>query len=154
VRTFLGLMLVMLSCAYDPAFAEESSPVMIRFDSDASCPVEATIGFPEDYYPPGAIRRVESGEVVLEITVEAGARRVSDVTVAKSSGFPDLDNASLKLGRALKISALCGSQRLRLSVLFEAWRDPLEKPSPGFGCLGSTLPRPVTTVLMFPYEGE
>ena len=102
------------------AFAEEFTPVMIRFDSDASCPVEATIGFPEDYYPPGTIRRMESGEVLLEITVEAGARRVSDVTVAKASGFPDLDNASLKLGRALKVSS---SLRLTAPAAFGAIRS-------------------------------
>ena len=61
-----------------------------------------------------------------------------------------MDNAALKLGRRLKVSALCSPQRLRLSVVFDVWTDPLDKPRTG-GCLTMSGAR-VATVLFFPAE--
>ena len=107
---------------------------------------------PDDFYPPGSIRREESGEVVIEFTAEGGSSRAGDITLYKSSEFPDLDNAALKLGRRLKVSALCGPQRLRLAVVFDVWTDPLDKPRTT-GCLTMSAAR-VATVLFFPAENR
>ena len=141
-------LLALMSAAPGHALAEEFTPIVASLSNDASCPVEITMVNPDDFYPPGSIRRQESGEVVIEFTAEGGSSRVSDITLFKSSEFADLDNAALKLGRRLKVSASCGPQRLSLSVVFDVWTDPLDQPRSG-GCLTMSGAR-VATVLIFP----
>lgn len=51
-----------------------------------------------DYYPEESIKARESGRPVLNICVSA-VGEVTSVTVAKTSGFPRLDQAAIKMGR-------------------------------------------------------
>ena len=144
MRRLLSLMLVMLAGAHAPAYAHESDESAIDepdsaappFYNEASCPVDARADSLEDFYPPGSLRRMESGEVIIEFTVEIGTKHARDVSLVTSSGFDDLDRAALKLGRSLAVAAACGTQRVRRSILFDVWRDPRDKPV-SFGCLVS-----------------
>ena len=54
-------------------------------------------------YPKGARQRGEQGDVVVEIRVNAKGT-VDAVTVAASSGFPELDEAAVRAARAAKFS--------------------------------------------------
>ena len=100
----------------------------------STCPVEVTVDNPDDFYPPGSIRRRESGEVIIDFTVEAGSARPKDIRLAQTSGWIDLDSAALKLARKFDISSQCGMQRVRRSIVFDISQDPRDTPE-GFGCL-------------------
>ncbi len=50
-------------------------------------------------YPPESIKNKEEGTVSLEFTINADGS-VSDVRVAKSSGYPRLDDASVEVARS------------------------------------------------------
>ena len=54
-------------------------------------------------YPKEARQRGEQGDVVVEIRVNAEGT-VDAVTVAASSGFPELDEAAVRAARAAKFS--------------------------------------------------
>ena len=92
---------------------------------------------------------MESGEVLIEFTAEVGAAHPRDVVVVKGSGFPDLDNAALKLGRSLEVSTVCGAQRVRRYIVYEIWRDPRDQRE-SFGCL--VYDPSAVTVSIFPYD--
>ena len=98
------------------------------------CPVEITVDNPDDFYPPGSIRRRESGEVIIDFTVESGSARPKDIRLAQTSGWIDLDSAALKLARRFSVSNQCGTQRVRRSILFDISNDPRDTPE-GLGCL-------------------
>lgn len=67
-------------------------------------------------YPKGARRRGEQGAVELEIDVAADGT-VVDVSVARSSGYPDLDEAAVKaVRRAVFRPAHAGSEAIRSTV--------------------------------------
>ena len=157
MRTFLGLMLVVLAGAPNHAFANEigvdelppAAPAAPAFSANDSCPVETSHKAPEDYYPPGSIRRSESGEVLIEFTAEVGAAHPRDVVVVQGSGFERLDNAALKIGRSLEVSTVCGAQRVRRYIVFEVWRDPRDQRE-SIGCL--VFDPAALTVLIFPYD--
>jgi TonB family protein len=144
MRVSPGLLLLLLAASQVSAYADEDdaqstdkpSPAVPPYYSEASCPVDATVDSPDDYYPPGSLRRMESGEVIIEFTAEIGAKYARDVVLVTSSGFDDLDRAALKLGRRLAVTTVCGAQRVRRSILFDVWRDPREEPM-SFGCLVS-----------------
>ena len=142
-------MLVMLAGAQTPAYADEPVSTVPPLYNEASCPVDARVDSPDDFYPPGSLRRMESGEVIIEFTAEIGAKYARDVALVTSSGFDDLDNAALKLGRSLAVAAVCGTQRVRRSILFDVWRDPRDKPV-SFGCLVSH-PQ-FMSVMIFPID--
>jgi len=110
----------------------------------STCPVEVTVDNPDDFYPPGSIRRLESGEVIIDFTVEAGSARPKDIRLAQTSGWIDLDSAALKLGRKFDVSSQCETQRVRRSIVFDISQDPRDTPE-GFGCL---VYRPPAMVLV------
>lgn len=93
----------------------------------SNCAFEATLQSPDDYYPAGALRRLESGEAVIEFTVTAGRAWARDVVVVSSTGFRDLDLAADKIGRQLRIATECKEARVRRKVLFEMISDPPER---------------------------
>ena len=74
-------LLALLSAAPGHAWAEEFTPTVASFSDDASCPVEVTLVNPDDYYPPGSIRRQESGEVVIEFTASCGSCLAGDISL-------------------------------------------------------------------------
>ena len=105
----------------------------VPMDGSTACPVEAAIDNPDDFYPPGSIRRRESGEAIIEFAVDTGVW-AKDIRLVQTSGFGDLDSAALKVGRALRVNAQCAGQRVRRSVLFDISSDPRDERE-SLGCL-------------------
>ena len=60
---------------------------------------------PDDYYPPGSIRREEQGSPVVQACVGPNGRLVRDPVVTDTSGFPDLDSAAVKVAKATRYAA-------------------------------------------------
>jgi TonB family protein len=73
---------------------------------------------PDDYYPRGAKRREESGDVVVEASIRRGSQEFSDLRVAMSSGFEDLDNAALGVAKDARGQSKCPKQRYRFKIRF------------------------------------
>lgn len=59
---------------------------------------------PDDYYPAGAKRREEQGEIVVRTHVTA-AGCASEFAVVVSSGYPDLDQGAIQLAEASRYAA-------------------------------------------------
>jgi protein TonB len=57
---------------------------------------------PDDYYPPGSIRREEQGSPVVQACVGPGGKLVREPVVTDTSGFPDLDGAAIKVAKATR----------------------------------------------------
>ena len=55
---------------------------------------------PDDYYPPGSIRREEQGSPVVQACVGPNGRLLREPVVTDTSGFPDLDGAAVKVAKA------------------------------------------------------
>jgi len=119
--------------------------------ASSDCPIEATLDNPDDFYPPGPIRRQETGETVIEFTADPGSVSARDIALVQTSGFVDLDSAAIRLGRALRISSSCASQRIRRSILFDMSLDPRDTPERGVGCL---VVRPPAMVLVVPTDAR
>jgi periplasmic protein TonB len=60
---------------------------------------------PDDYYPPGSIRREEQGSPVVQACVGPNGRLLRDPVVTDTSGFPDLDSAAVKVAKATRYAA-------------------------------------------------
>ena len=60
---------------------------------------------PDDYYPPGSIRREEQGSPVVQACVGANGRLLREPVVTDTSGFPDLDGAAVKVAKATRFAA-------------------------------------------------
>jgi protein TonB len=59
---------------------------------------------PDDYYPPGSIRREEQGSPVVQACVGPNGRLLREPVVTDTSGFPDLDGAAVKVAKANRYS--------------------------------------------------
>jgi TonB family protein len=57
---------------------------------------------PDDYYPPGSIRREEQGSPVVQACVGANGKLIREPVVTDTSGFPDLDGAAIKVAKATR----------------------------------------------------
>jgi len=73
---------------------------------------------PEDFYPDGAKRRGEEGDVVFEYSVKKRSELLHDVRVVVSSGFQDLDTAALALSKSVSVRKQCPGKRYRMKVRF------------------------------------
>ncbi len=60
---------------------------------------------PDDYYPPGSIRREEQGSPVVQACVGPNGRLLRDPVITDTSGFPDLDAAAIKVAKATRYAA-------------------------------------------------
>jgi len=60
---------------------------------------------PDDYYPPGSIRREEQGAPVVQACVGPGGKLLREPVVTDTSGFPDLDGAAVKVAKATRYAA-------------------------------------------------
>jgi protein TonB len=60
---------------------------------------------PDDFYPPGSIRREEQGSPVVQACVGPKGQLLRDPVVTDTSGFPDLDSAAVKVARATRYAA-------------------------------------------------
>lgn len=60
---------------------------------------------PDDYYPPGSIRREEQGSPVVQACVGPKGQLLRDPVVTDTSGFPDLDMAAVKVAKATRYAA-------------------------------------------------
>jgi protein TonB len=59
---------------------------------------------PDDYYPPGSIRREEQGSPVVQACVGPNGRLIREPVVTETSGFPELDGAAVKVAKANRYS--------------------------------------------------
>jgi len=72
----------------------------------AGTPAKMTrVANPEDFYPPGSIRREEQGSPVVQACVGPGGKLVREPVVTDTSGFPDLDVAAVKVAKANRYAA-------------------------------------------------
>jgi protein TonB len=55
---------------------------------------------PDDFYPPGSIRREEQGSPVVQACVGSNGKLLREPVVTDTSGFPDLDGAAIKVAKA------------------------------------------------------
>jgi protein TonB len=60
---------------------------------------------PDDFYPPGSIRREEQGSPVVQACVGPNGRLLRDPVITDTSGFPDLDAAAIKVAKATRYAA-------------------------------------------------
>ena len=60
---------------------------------------------PDDYYPPGSIRREEQGSPVVQACVGPSGKLLREPVVTDTSGFPDLDGAAIKVAKATRYAA-------------------------------------------------
>ncbi len=60
---------------------------------------------PDDYYPPGSIRREEQGSPVVQACVGPNGRLIREPVITDTSGFPDLDGAAIKVAKATRYAA-------------------------------------------------
>jgi protein TonB len=60
---------------------------------------------PDDYYPPGSIRREEEGSPVVQACVGPNGRLLREPVITDTSGFPDLDGAAIKVAKATRYAA-------------------------------------------------
>jgi TonB family protein len=89
------------------------------------CWGQLSVPSPRDFYPPGANRRQEEGDVVLEYGVERREPELKDVLVVGSSGFEALDNAALALSKEVRSRGQCPDRRYRMKIKFQM-------PEPGW----------------------
>ncbi len=119
-RALLSAALSLSSCL----IAAGESPPVGRVQ-DPVCSTDTT---PPDnlqgFYPPGPIRRNETGTVSIELTVEFGKSHANDVRVLTGSGFADLDSAAVKVGRSLQIHTECLNSTVNRTIHFEKEPDP------------------------------
>ena len=84
-----------------PQHANETAPAAILFRP-----------YPADYYPPVSARTGEQGRVVIRMCFNANGR-VTTSEVVKSSGYPRLDEAAVKMGRHYRFRpAMMGTKPL------------------------------------------
>jgi protein TonB len=60
---------------------------------------------PDDYYPPGSIRREEEGSPVVQACVGTNGKLLREPVISDTSGFPDLDAAAVKVAKATRYAA-------------------------------------------------
>jgi TonB family protein len=57
---------------------------------------------PDDYYPPGSVRREEQGSPVVLACVGVTGKLLREPVVTDTSGFPDLDAAAIEVAKAVR----------------------------------------------------
>jgi TonB family protein len=60
---------------------------------------------PDDYYPPGSVRREEQGSPVVKVCVGPSGKLLREPVVTDTSGFPDLDLAAIKVAKDTRYAA-------------------------------------------------
>jgi TonB family protein len=118
----------------------------------ASCAVTVQMRDYDDYYPPGALRRAEEGEAIIAFRATPGERWPRDVEIVRSSGFPALDEAALKIVRSLRVKSPCFARTVRWAVHFD-YEPPEPQPRRQTGCI-EIIPRGTGYVLVVPDESE
>lgn len=89
-------------------------------DTPAGCKYEVvkpvSIG---DYYPESSRSANEEGPVVVEFTVKGAADHPTDVKVASSSLYPNIDAAAVKAVTDMVMSSTCKKAKYRLKLSFK-----------------------------------
>ena len=79
-----------------------------------------TTGVPSvsDFYPEGSKRRNEEGRVVVNIWMDQKAGHAALVELKDSSGFPELDQAGVKMGSYMAFSGECEQGYSSVAISF------------------------------------
>jgi TonB family protein len=79
-----------------------------------------TTGVPSvaDFYPPGSRRRSEEGRVLLYVWLDKKEGQPAIVELMGSSGFPELDQAGVKMGTYMAFRSDCDYGYLPFAVAF------------------------------------
>lgn len=79
-----------------------------------------TTGVPSvsDFYPPGSRRRNEEGRVALYVWLDKPEGQPAIVELMGSSGFPELDQAGVKMGSYMAFKSDCDHGWLQVAVAF------------------------------------
>ena len=89
-------------------------------DTPAGCKYEVvkpvSIG---DYYPEASRAANEEGPVVVEFTLKGAADHPTDVKVAASSLYPNIDAAAVKAVSDMVMSSTCKKAKFRLKLTFK-----------------------------------
>jgi TonB family protein len=73
---------------------------------DRNTPAQITVpANPDDYYPPGSIRREEQGSPIVQVCVDPSGKPVREPLITNTSGFPDLDDAAIQVAKATRYKA-------------------------------------------------
>jgi TonB family protein len=60
---------------------------------------------PDDYYPPGSMRREEQGSPVVQACIGPKGQLLREPVITDTSGFPELDMAAVKIAKATRYAA-------------------------------------------------
>ncbi len=88
-----------------------------------------------DYYPPLSIRRNEQGAPTVRVCVDSSGKKLRKPEVTKSSGFPELDAAAIRVASDARYAA--GTENgvalpescIEYKVTFALWHGPGRPPS-------------------------
>lgn len=87
-----------------------------------SCSIKIEVpgnGDPDQFYPPGAKRRLEQGVVIIDFDVRHDRKELLNPVVVRSGGYSSLDSGALRMFRSLEASAVgCLAGRARRGIQF------------------------------------
>ncbi|MEO8017780.1 MAG: energy transducer TonB [Pseudomonadota bacterium] len=74
---------------------------------------------PDDFYPPGSVRREEQGDIIVRVRVEP-SNCATGFALLVSSGYPELDQAALAVAEASRyLAAVAGEKAVDSEVTFK-----------------------------------
>jgi TonB family protein len=60
---------------------------------------------PGDYYPAESVKRREEGAPIVKVCIGPAGKLLRDPVVTETSGFPELDNAAVRLAKSTRYAA-------------------------------------------------
>jgi TonB family protein len=92
-----------VACQSNAAPADQVPRKQVRKADPPARPTESAN--PVDYYPQDARRRQEQGAPIVMACVGADGKLLGEPQVVESSGFPELDDAAIKVAKANRYAA-------------------------------------------------
>jgi TonB family protein len=85
---------------------------------------------PDLFYPALSRRLEEWGDVIINFRVDSSTKKLRDLRVSESSGYPLLDVAALEVGREMRATSNCPDLRRSIKVKFRIRSDEPAPPPP------------------------
>jgi TonB family protein len=92
-----------VGCQSNTAGAKAARGKPVQTADPPARPTE--VANPIDYYPPDAKRREEQGAPIVQACVGADSKLLREPEIVESSGFPQLDDAAIKIAKANRYAA-------------------------------------------------